>query len=120
MIVTPFVGINHGAGNERRVLLVHRVSTLFSLAWSVMVLIVFLAAAGPIASAFNDNPEVIKVTALYLRIVALSYGFLGIVNLTAAAFNGLKRPFQAAGVARPAGVNPLCRGDKPDPVRDYS
>jgi putative MATE family efflux protein len=99
MIVTPFVGINHGAGNEHRVLLVHRVSALFSMAWGLMVLIVFLAAARPIASAFNDNPEVVRVTALYLRIVALSYGFLGIVNLTAAAFNGLKRPFQAAGVA---------------------
>lgn len=99
MIVTPFVGINHGAGHERRVLLVHRVSALFSIAWGLIVLIVFLSAAGPIASAFNDNPEVVKVTTLYLRLVALSYGFLGIVNLTAAAFNGLKRPFQAAGVA---------------------
>lgn len=99
MIVTPFVGINHGAGKERRVLQVHRVSSLFSIAWGVMVLIVFLSAAGPIARAFNDNREVVKVTALYLRIVALSYGFLGIVNLTAAAFNGLNRPFQAAGVA---------------------
>jgi Na+-driven multidrug efflux pump len=36
---------------------------------------------------------------MYLTIVALSYGFLGIVNLTAAAFNGLKMPLQAAAVA---------------------
>ncbi len=99
MIVTPFVGQNHGAGNERRVLLTHRVSALFSILWGGMVLVVFMAAAGPIASMFNDNPEVVRVTALYLRIVAFSYGFLGIVNLTAAAFNGLKRPLQAAGVA---------------------
>ena len=99
MIVTPFVGQNHGAGNERRVLRTHRVSALFSIAWGVMVLVVFLIAAGSIAAAFNDNPEVVRVTALYLRVVALSYGFLGIVNLTAAAFNGLKKPIQAAGVA---------------------
>jgi Na+-driven multidrug efflux pump len=39
------------------------------------------------------------VTERYLRIVAMSYGFLGIVNLTAAAFNGLKKPLYAAGVA---------------------
>ena len=99
MIVTPFVGQNHGSGNERRVVETHRVSALFSIAWGVMVLVVFLAAAGPIASAFNDNEEVVGVTSLYLRVVALSYGFLGIVNLTAAAFNGLKKPLHAAGVA---------------------
>jgi Na+-driven multidrug efflux pump len=29
----------------------------------------------------------------------VSYGFLGIVNLTAASFNGIKKPMQAAGVA---------------------
>ena len=99
MIVTPFVGRNHGAGHEERVLQGHRVSAYFSLAWGAMVLIVFLSAAGVIASTFNDNPEVVSVTSQYLRIVALSYGFLGMVNLTAAAFNGLKMPLSAAGVA---------------------
>jgi putative MATE family efflux protein len=99
MILTPFVGRNHGAGQEERVRQGHRVSALFSLAWGAMVLVVFLSAAGPIASAFNDNSEVVTVTARYLRIVALSYGFLGIVNLSAAAFNGLKIPLSAAGVA---------------------
>jgi putative MATE family efflux protein len=99
MIVTPFTGQNHGAGNERRVLLTHRTAALFSLAWGVMVLVVFLVAAGSVAAAFNDNPEVVRVTARYLRVVAFSYGFLGIVNLTAAAFNGLKKPLHAAGVA---------------------
>jgi len=62
-------------------------------------MVVFLSAAGPISSVFNDNPEVVGVTAQYLRVVALSYGFLGIVNLTAAAFNGLKKPLSAATVA---------------------
>ena len=99
MILTPFVGRNHGAGKEARVAQGHRVSALFSLTWGVMVLVVFLAAAGPVASAFNENPEVVQVTRQYLRIVALSYGFLGMVNLTAAAFNGLKMPFSAAAVA---------------------
>lgn len=99
MILTPFVGRNHGAGQEERVLLGHRVAALFSLAWGAMVMVVFLSAAGPISSAFNDNPEVVGVTGQYLRIVALSYGFLGVVNLTAAAFNGLKKPLSAATVA---------------------
>jgi putative MATE family efflux protein len=99
MIVTPFVGQNHGAGNEDRVLSTHRVASLFSLAWSAMVLVVFVLAAHPIAAAFSDNPEVILVSSRYLTIVALSYGFFGVVNITAAAFNGLKKPLWAAGVA---------------------
>jgi putative MATE family efflux protein len=99
MILTPFVGRNHGAGHEERVIRGHRVASLFSLLWGGMVLVVFLSAAAPIASAFNDNPEVVSVTAAYMRIVAVSYGFLGMVNLTAGAFNGLKKPLSAAAVA---------------------
>jgi putative MATE family efflux protein len=99
MILTPFVGQNHGAWNERRVLRSHHVASLFSLAWGAMALVVFLVAANPIAAAFNEDQQVVGVTALYLTIVALSYGFLGIVNLTAAAFNGLKMPLSAAGIA---------------------
>ncbi len=99
MILTPFIGLNHAAGNERRVLKGHRVASLFSLAWGAMVTLVFLTAARPIAAAFNETAEVVAVTEGYLRVVAVSYGFLGIVNLTAAAFNGLKKPFHAAGVA---------------------
>jgi Na+-driven multidrug efflux pump len=99
MILTPFVGVNHGAGNGRRVRKGHRVASLFSLAWGAMVMLVFLIAARPIAGAFNESTEVVGVTERYLRIVAMSYGFLGIVNLTAAAFNGLKKPLYAAGVA---------------------
>jgi Na+-driven multidrug efflux pump len=99
MIITPFVGQNQGAGNTSRVRKSHQVASLFSIGWGVMVLVVFLAAAGPIAELFNEDPEVVRVGALYLTTVALSYGFLGIVNITAAAFNGLKKPLAAAAVA---------------------
>jgi Na+-driven multidrug efflux pump len=99
MILTPFTGQNQAAGSRRRVVAGHRTASLFSLGWGAMVLVVFLAAGRPIAALFNDNPDVIRVTRLYLTIVAASYGFLGIVNLTAAAFNGLKAPLRAAGVA---------------------
>lgn len=99
MILTPFVGQNHGAGREDRVLKSHHVASGFSLLWGLMVCIVFLSAADPIARAFNNDPRVVEVTRLYLRIVAVSYGFLGVVNLTSAAFNGLKMPFHAAAVA---------------------
>ena len=99
MILTPFVGRNLGAGRIDRVRLAHRRGSEFSLVWGVVVLGVFLAAGRPIASIFNDNQEVVSVTSLYLRIVAVSYGILGIVNVTSAALNGLRKPLSAAAVA---------------------
>jgi putative MATE family efflux protein len=99
MIITPFIGRNLGAGRADRVRLAHLRGSQFSLVWGVVVLAVFLVAAGPVASLFNDNPQVIGVTALYLRIVAVSYGILGVVNITSAALNGLRNPLRAAAVA---------------------
>jgi putative MATE family efflux protein len=99
MIITPFVGRNLGAGRSDRVKSVHNFASLFSLSWGGVVLVVFLIAARPIASIFNDNREVVSVTSRYLRIVAVSYGVLGLVNITSAAFNGIRKPFTAAGVA---------------------
>jgi putative MATE family efflux protein len=99
MIVTPFVGQNLGAGRHKRIVKGYRTASLFSLAWGAMVLLIFLFFAHPIASIFNDDPRVVSVTANYLKIVGVSYGFLGIVNLTTAAFNGLRKPLWAAAVA---------------------
>lgn len=99
MIVTPFVGQNAGGGQAPRVRTGFRVSALFSLAWGALVLVVFLSSARVIAAAFTDSQTVIDGASSYLRIVALSYGLLGIVNLGTAAFNGLQKPLRAAGVA---------------------
>jgi putative MATE family efflux protein len=99
MIVTPFVGRNLGAGQNDRVKSTHNYASLFSLAWGSLVFVVFLLAARPIASIFNDNPEVVSVTSRYLRIMAVSYGVLGLVNMSSAAFNGIRKPLTAAGVA---------------------
>lgn len=99
MIITPFVGRNLGAGRGDRVRKAQLRGSQFSLVWGAVVLVVFLLAASPIASLFNDDPRVVQVTAMYLRIVAVSFGVLGLVNISAAALNGLRRPLLAAGIA---------------------
>ena len=58
-----------------------------------MVLFTVLALLGPlIAQVFSDDPAVIRFVGLYFKIVAFSYGFQGIVNVTVAIFNGLQLP----------------------------
>ena len=95
MIFTPFAGNNHGARRPDRIRSGYRFGSLYCVLWGMMVLAVFAAAAEPLASVFSGDAEVIAVTALYLRVLALSYAFQGIVLLSSAALNGMRRPIEA-------------------------
>ena len=92
MSVTPFVAQNFGAGEHDRI----DEAAVFAGKASVymgLVLFIVLALAGPwIARIFSDDPEVVGFVGLYFKIVALCYGFQGIVNVTVALFNGLQLP----------------------------
>jgi len=98
-VLVPFVGQNIGAGNNERIMKSARYSHFFSLVWGGFLFLLFLTLGKPIARIFNNDHEVIRVTVLYLRIVALSYGLQGIVQLNSAVFNALRRPLHAAGLS---------------------
>ncbi len=99
MVFTPFVGQNLGAGRIDRARTGHRVAAGMSLAWGAMVALIFAIAGRQIAAVFNDTPTVVATTARYLWTLAPSFGLMGVVTVSAAAFNGLQRPFSAAAVA---------------------
>ena len=92
MSVTPFVAQNFGAGEHDRI----DEAAVFAGKTSIylgLALFLVLALAGPwIARIFSDDPEVVRFVGLYFKIVALCYGFQGIVNVTVAIFNGLQMP----------------------------
>ncbi|WP_114286703.1 MATE family efflux transporter [Candidatus Halocynthiibacter alkanivorans] len=92
MAVTPFVAQNFGAGEHDRI----DTAVIFAGKASVylgVLLFVILALLGPsVARIFSDDPDVVRFVGLYFRIVAVSYGFQGIVNVTVAVFNGLQMP----------------------------
>ncbi len=54
--------------------------------------------SGLIASVFSDDPKVIEIVVLYLRIVPLSYGFYGVIQISVSVLNALHKPFRAAGL----------------------
>ena len=95
-VVGPFVGQNWGAGRLDRVTTGLKYSNRFSMVWGAAMLLVLGAAAGWIAPLFNDNPEVISTTVLYLMIVPISYGAHGVLHISNTALNVLQRPFHAA------------------------
>ncbi len=92
MSLTPFVAQNFGAGEHDRI----DQAVVFGGKASIYIgfaLFLLLAIFGPeIARVFSDDPDVIRFVGLYFKIVALSYGFQGIVNVTVAIFNGLQMP----------------------------
>ena len=99
VVLIPFVGQNAGAGKNQRIRRALSYSQLFSLAWGVVLFLVFMILGRPIASIFNKNPDVIGTATLYVGIASISYGAYGTIDLNASVFNGLKKPLPAAALS---------------------
>ena len=57
---------------------------------------ILFSFSGVIASIFNDDPSVIDSAVIFLIILPISYGFLGISWLVNSVFNALNRPLRAS------------------------
>ncbi len=99
MIITPFMGQNIGAQKVKRSWRGFRYASIYSLAWGALSFLLFSVFGTTIASVFNDDPEVIRISSTYLLIFSWTYGFQGVVTIASSAFNGLRQPFRAAGVS---------------------
>lgn len=95
-VLAPFVGQNLGAGKKERIVLAVKYSQQFAMAWGGLMFILLLVLARPIASMFNDNPEVIANIILYLSLVPISYGLLSVLYLSNNVLNVLNKPLHAA------------------------
>lgn len=95
-VIGPFTGQNLGARMASRTKAGIRYSYRFSLGWGGGVFLLLLIFAKPLASVFNQDPDVIATSALYLKIVGIGFGFQGILNLSGTILNVLHRPIQAA------------------------
>lgn len=98
-VLGPFVGQNWGAQKQERMNLGIKYSKLFSLGWGAAMFIVLAMAARLIASMFSKNPAVISGIVLYLRIVPLGYGLMGVFVLSTFTLNVLNRPLHAAALS---------------------
>ena len=95
MAITPFVAQNFGAGQHDRIDQAIVFAGKASIYMGILLLLV-LAALGPaIAGIFSDDPAVIEFVGFCFKVVAVSYGFQGIVQVTVAIFNGLQMPMTA-------------------------
>ena len=90
--IGPFVGQNWGAERFDRANSAMLISYKYSLAWGALVAVILYIFRLDIAGMFDDNPEVIKVAAVYLMLVPISYGGWGMLMMSSAIFNSLGKP----------------------------
>ncbi|MDH5542185.1 MAG: MATE family efflux transporter [Nitrospinota bacterium] len=96
VVLGPFIGQNLGAGKGERVREGVSYSKRFSIWWGAGIFLLMLAVAGPVASAFTDNPDVQSKVVLYLMVVPVGYGFFGIIQISMSVLNVLNRPYHAS------------------------
>ncbi len=97
-VIAPFTGQNWGARNYRRIREGIRFASFISLLWGTISFGLFLLLAEPVVRLFNSNPVVISAGSDYLKIAAISYGFLGVLLNSSQAFNAMGKPLYAASV----------------------
>ncbi len=96
--MTPIVAQNLGAGQHARIREAIRFGSKAALVWGAGAAILFAGAAGPIASIFSADPEVVHLAGTYLLFVPISFGALGLAQVIGTSFNALDEPLYAAGL----------------------
>ena len=99
VVMVPFTGQNWGSGRKDRVKIGLKTAYTFSIVFGFIVFIFFYFASYYFAWLFNRDQEVISTVVLYMRIIAVSYGFQGIFYIGTASLNALHKPFHSAGLA---------------------
>ena len=98
-VLNPFTGQNWGAAKNHRVKKGISLSNRFAFLWGVGMFVLLAALAGPIASIFSRDPEVVSMIVLYIRIVAAAYCMYGVFVICSLVLNVLHRPIHAAMLA---------------------
>ncbi|MFW5944506.1 MAG: MATE family efflux transporter [Bacteroidota bacterium] len=97
-VMIIYAGQNWGKEEYPRLLRGFHISVIFTLIWGMLLFVVAQIWGISIASVFSRDYNVISITAKYLLIVSLSYGFQGILILTANVFDGINKPLPAVGL----------------------
>lgn len=88
MAATALVGQSIGAGRPGIGKGVAKVATIWALIWMSVIGILIFAFATPIMRLFTDQPEVVRIGAAGLRIVALTQPFWAVGMVQSGALRG--------------------------------
>ncbi|MDD3045737.1 MAG: MATE family efflux transporter [Candidatus Delongbacteria bacterium] len=94
-VMIAFTGQNLGAQKFDRILKGAKFSNRTSLILGFFFFIVLSLFGRPIALFFNSDETVASVVVLYLSIVSVSYGSIGIAMSASSSFSALHKPYSA-------------------------
>lgn len=94
--VETMTGQNAGAGNSGRVWRTNYVAAVVSFTFLSAIALVCWLAAEPIVRAFSTDPATIDVGVTFLRWLAPTFGFIGVMWTLVGGFRGLGRTAVAA------------------------
>ena len=92
MSVAPFIGQNWGAKEYTRVSRSLRFGNWFAMGWGVFSYLMLLALGPYVISLVNDDRQVVDAATVYLMIVPLGMGLMGVMSNCMSSFNALGQP----------------------------
>ncbi len=95
VIMVPFIGQNFGAKKFDRIKTSIKESFKIMLVTSLIVYALLFILSKPIALLFSDEPQVIKIFTVYIRMVALFYSAYGMMQIGNSFFNAINHPIKA-------------------------
>ncbi|MHB9287599.1 MATE family efflux transporter [Halobacteriales archaeon Cl-PHB] len=97
--VETMTGQNIGAGKPDRAAAANHFAAKATFVVLAALGVVIFAFAPGIMSVFNDDPAVVREGAAFLRIVAPTFGFIGVVRAYSGGFRGAGRTLTAAAIS---------------------
>jgi putative MATE family efflux protein len=92
MSLPPFVSQNYGAQQYQRVRQAYFTGVKFVLIWQAFIYMVIFATSDLLAKGFATDPKVAQLIGLYLMIIPLSHGLVGLTILSNSTLNALHKP----------------------------
>lgn len=92
----PFIGQNFGAKKPDRLKKAVDLCNRFTLLWGGLVALLLWQTGEYITAQINSQPQVIAHAALFMVVVPISYGMVGIIFTASSTCNALGRPLVSA------------------------
>lgn len=90
--IAPFVGQNWGARRIERIYRALRISYTFCMIWGLVCALILGAFGSDVIFLITETQGVVESAGLFLMIVPISFGFLGIGMISGSLFIALGKP----------------------------
>ncbi|WP_276301729.1 MATE family efflux transporter [Halorussus lipolyticus] len=97
--VETMSGQNIGAGKPDRAAQANDFAAKVMFGVLAVMGVVIFVGAGPVVAVFTDDPEVVEIGANFLRWVAPSFGFIGVMRAYTGGFRGAGKTMVAAAIS---------------------